>query len=819
MKKKIWIFMFLLVFGLGAIFTNSPNIFNASAQGGDNFIIRAYGDSISYGETLDDLTKAYPSVFAQPYVEKFQAEFLAKGVSGDTTSDLLEDLAPYQECTASDMASFEDTDIVTLCIGANNILGSALSNLGGFLTGSVTEEQYQTILDAGVEQFKTEYPQILNTFADKKVVVMTVYNPYKYMTLNDINTTGLTGMNKMLVTSLISTFETKYQKMLSMSMASLQLINDEIRNSATDDVCVVDIWNLFESFTEEQYVQYINADMSKVEIVDADINMTELQQGNYATLMNNIMSRLTTNCDPHPTEAGHAVIATEHLDTFKYFKLSTDKDFSALQDSSDKITLNVETVESGTYTYKFYKETTLGKNVLRETSSPSLEVRATQLAGQGELYVEIYENSNLIYTTDRIAYNVSLNTFTISANKTLEGVFDSGEQVTISIASSNTGDYTFKLIKQTSDATTLAETTSADITIEVDDILGEGGLYVEVYKAGTFVMKTNQIDYNVTLNSFALSSSLSLSNAIVDGIDIINFTLTAESYVGYNYKLYKETTTKTLLTEGTDSTFAINAQDLVGNGKVFAEVYKNENLMYTTNKISYSVQMNEFSFSSVDDLDGIVDRNQAINFTVSALKTQGYTFKLYKEIDGTATLIKESTTASIYTTADKLVGEGKVYVEVFKGSTKICTTNVLNFHLIIGDFRLSSSDTTNVKSEEDTISIVVNSISIPNPEYKLIKDTNGKTTVVATNKTGRFTVQAGDLNEMTGLYVEVYSNGEQVATTNTLYFQFDFGSQGGSLTGGALDNLLLYGSLALVGITVLVGVIVVFARMRKRNGF
>ena len=172
MKKLLFVLLsFVAALSVVMFKPTTDAVFAAS---GEEFIIRAYGDSISYGEALQNVNDAYPSVFSKKYVDNLGAEFLAKGVSGDTTSDLLEDLQPYINETAADQQSFEDTDIITLCIGANNILGHATSNLAGFLTGAVTEAQYQALMDAGVAQFKQDYPLILDAFEGKQVIVMTV---------------------------------------------------------------------------------------------------------------------------------------------------------------------------------------------------------------------------------------------------------------------------------------------------------------------------------------------------------------------------------------------------------------------------------------------------------------------------------------------------------------------------------------------------------------------------------------------------------------------------------------------------------------------
>ncbi len=370
------------------------------AASDEKLIIRAYGDSIAYGYGLSDKTKAYPSIFASNY-SKFNGQFISKAVSGDKTSDLLSDLSVYQNGTASDMASFEDTDIIVLCIGANNVLGPALNKISGFLTGSVTEEAYQTLLDQGVAQFKADYPQILQAFSGKQIYIMTVFNPYKYLTLNDITLDSSVSLYQGIIKSFLSSYETKLQKMLQMSIDSLKIINNEILKSQSSSVEVIDIYSKFETFTKSQYLQYINADISKV-VIDSTMVQSILKK-DFSALSNEIMN----NCDPHPTIKGHEIIAQQHsLNEVSLFNMATSKSLDSVS-KNDVISFKIGPKLQGNFNYKLFIGEGVNKKLICESSNNMFEVEATNLQGLGNVYVEVYNNNEKVVETNMINVNIN----------------------------------------------------------------------------------------------------------------------------------------------------------------------------------------------------------------------------------------------------------------------------------------------------------------------------------------------------------------------------------------------------------------------------
>lgn len=769
MKRSILSLIVVLFLGLG-LFLGTGSSFVASASGQEEFIIRAYGDSIAAGYGLEGYTDyenqtsditlgSYPEIFSRQYMSTFGGEVLGKGVSGDTSVELLEDLTPYIEGTAEDMDSFNETDIITLCIGANNVLGPALANLENYIMGTIAPEQFDALLAAGVNQFKSDYPQILSAFEGKKVVVMTVYNPYKYTSVNDVSISENLPGSESLIRPILAQLDSSFQEMLSSSMTALQEINDVIRASASNDVYVVDIWNLFETFTETQYSQYINCDITKVVVESFDTA--------------SIMDQFSLYCDPHPTADGHAVIAEEHLNTFKYFEINSQNDFASLKDKTDKITLSLTTFEKGSYSYKWYKTISGSSTLLATTTTKSATISADDIAGEGAIYVEAYQNEQLIYTTQSIDYSVELNSYSISTQDSLTGLKDANETVVISVSTPSTENYNFKLVKSVGETKTLLGEGTTEFEVEVQKLKGSGNLFVEVYKKGTLVSTTNSLSFSISINTFEISTQNNLLNSLYDVTDEISINIDASDYSDYVFKLYKKVSNQaTLLKEESSQIMTIQASMLEGSGEVYVEVYKNDQLVLTTNSLNFSISINRFQLNTREELAGVFVQDYELNVAISANKTSGYTYKLFKNTTSGTTLLSEFSTPSFGFTAGEIEGEGALYVEVYKNEDRIYTTNSILYEVRLGTFEIETEDDLFNLTDKQTIVINVVCTSVSNPTYILYRSLDQVKTKLNTNNTGLFELQAWQLEGEGELYVEVYSSSKKVATTNTLNFKY-----------------------------------------------
>ncbi len=388
----------------------------------DNFIVRAYGDSISAGYGLDGyndyinkttlITKeSYPNVFMQDYIQTFGGEIKSFAVTGHQSNKLASKLSQYINKTAQDYEDFCKTNIFTLCIGANNILSVASANFEKLLKGEMKIEEYKLLLEQKVDLFESDYVNTilpaLTQNIDAKVFAMTIYNPYKYITFNDIKVDTQNAQNNFLVKSVLSALDQTFQEVLSTTITYLEKINDIIRQNANNSVIVVDIYKLFETFTKEQYKDYINADLSKMTITKELYESIDWQNMNFSNLFKN----LTACADPHPTELGQQIIANCHKENFAVFKFNMETDLSKIENDEQEVFFLIKKVGGQTnYNFKLYKNINNNVTLLKETNEYSFSVKAKDIDGDGYFYLEIYENNKKVGQSNIVKYNYKLQT-------------------------------------------------------------------------------------------------------------------------------------------------------------------------------------------------------------------------------------------------------------------------------------------------------------------------------------------------------------------------------------------------------------------------
>lgn len=147
----------------------------------------ALGDSITYGETLDNPSSdSYPAKFA-----KFNNLSLTnEATSGDTSLDLLNKIDDYK---------LEEYDVITLCIGANDLLqiikekfieiGNDPIGLYNFIAGIEHNLELQEKIDLALSQFEINFKQIISKLKAKNnnVYILNVYNPFKMLLVANFN--------------------------------------------------------------------------------------------------------------------------------------------------------------------------------------------------------------------------------------------------------------------------------------------------------------------------------------------------------------------------------------------------------------------------------------------------------------------------------------------------------------------------------------------------------------------------------------------------------------------------------------------------------
>ena len=154
-----------------------------------------YGEGSQYGKNGNTSTVIVPNSYTDLIQKELKNVNVDKIVSaksfarsGDTVADLIEKLS--HDVVRNEIAKAK---LVTVCIGANDVLQPAMSHLDEYInTGSLsaiesTVEGNLTILDT--DSNPNSYTSLFNKLAEinpnAKYVFTTIYNPYKYLWLDE----------------------------------------------------------------------------------------------------------------------------------------------------------------------------------------------------------------------------------------------------------------------------------------------------------------------------------------------------------------------------------------------------------------------------------------------------------------------------------------------------------------------------------------------------------------------------------------------------------------------------------------------------------
>lgn len=254
-------------------------------DGREKIKLVAVGDSIARGYGLENpATQAYPAILSESLkavLDGVEIDYMNLAVDGMKTDGCLELLQ------RSKMA-VKDADLITVCIGANNVLRpfiSSLGTVGGFISGGETDDYaLETFIDKtnallnsesfvkemqkGIEQTARELPLILQTlkeYAPQAIItVTTVYSPYHGIVLS-------------------VPYLGKSVNMGEVSDKWVSLLNEVIKSAVDKESCV--LVDSYSSFAESNGL--VNASFSLVP--------------------------LKLSFDPHPNINGHMLLSNLHL--------------------------------------------------------------------------------------------------------------------------------------------------------------------------------------------------------------------------------------------------------------------------------------------------------------------------------------------------------------------------------------------------------------------------------------------------------------------------------------------------------------------------
>lgn len=336
MKKKIFIYstIFLIVVSLftyiaicGTQPKSAPTEETMTPVSEASLVYVSIGDSIAEGYALStydskDIGGFVPGSYAYTvkYYLKSKTDKLSAinyATAGLTSTNLLSMLTSIEgeDLSNEDQQRknyIENANIITICIGANDILGPAQSHLSDF---ALSGQDITPYLDEGLQTLSTNFPllvaklQTINPTA--KLVFSNVYNPYKEFISSSQNVTlSVPGIyNHNLTSAQLNTFgniaesyidsgnlyDTEGNVYKTVENGINQIIENTIKDQ--DNCYLLDVKDSFDQYyaTNQKYDVIQTTFLSKSIITLPLISMQE-------TLLNYL--------DPHPTELGHQQIAT-----------------------------------------------------------------------------------------------------------------------------------------------------------------------------------------------------------------------------------------------------------------------------------------------------------------------------------------------------------------------------------------------------------------------------------------------------------------------------------------------------------------------------
>ncbi len=238
-------------------------------------------DETPYTEYLaTDFGTIYPGSTVDSYQHSFE---------GDEVSHLLNKLTvgnpDYDLNLVSDV---ENADIITVCIGGNNIMKAAKYYVGsiifvGDIYGYDFDNVNESIADGGMSDFEIDFPLLVAKLkelnSDSKIVFMTIYNPYNK---------GHLGSTENEIDIDMHDFADGY----------LSDMNTIIRNNSIGNYEVADVYTRMIDYTTDEtmgdYTYMYFTELYSVPLLNVDIKLA----------------------NPHPKEAGQLEIYYTHLELF-----------------------------------------------------------------------------------------------------------------------------------------------------------------------------------------------------------------------------------------------------------------------------------------------------------------------------------------------------------------------------------------------------------------------------------------------------------------------------------------------------------------------
>lgn len=153
-----------------------------------------YGEGSQYGKNGRTETvivaNCYTDLVRRDLAAKYNGKITAISFarSGDTVADLMEKLTHEAVIKAIKRAT-----LVTLCIGANDVLTPAINGIGAYLNSGAIDDLARNIdtnlatlnNDSAPTSFKALFDKLISINPKAQYVFTTIYNPYKYLWIEE----------------------------------------------------------------------------------------------------------------------------------------------------------------------------------------------------------------------------------------------------------------------------------------------------------------------------------------------------------------------------------------------------------------------------------------------------------------------------------------------------------------------------------------------------------------------------------------------------------------------------------------------------------
>ena len=455
-KKLLIVTLSITAFLCCAFFPKSFNVY-AEKQ---SITYVAFGDSIAEGCAINMKTKTdsetlitgadtsydlvegcYVDLIRDELDKTYNTTAYNYAYSGDTCQDLLDFLAEFYDNannTANNSTSanatypsltngelynnIKNANIITVCIGANNILCEAPSLVSHFLgvqLPSIERQEIEEVLKRkilgytdesdsknNIKGLQAEFSELLDIFyklnPNANIYFTSIYNPYKVVDADP---------------SLLSTIQMLYPKFTQENLNIVSEIAEVAigggKDSSNNDFVGINnvIYDSINSFnsTHSSNFKYVDSKASY------DAQYSDSNRANYNRYVNirvdelslaamngasNIFEIYSAYFDPHPTYEGHELIANTHInaglevytpETFNYSTLVNNADLQASYTLQEGQSLEFNTtVNNSSYTYSYtYTIKKDGATVGTITNNPATISYSDYETGSYEVYLSI----------------------------------------------------------------------------------------------------------------------------------------------------------------------------------------------------------------------------------------------------------------------------------------------------------------------------------------------------------------------------------------------------------------------------------------------